>query len=182
LLVARNERGVSTLEKQFRKKAIEKRYLALARGRPAEERFRRVSEVTAKRPAHGRREPRANRTPQRDRNGRQGPKGETAFEVLQTFSTCTLLEARPVTGRTHQIRVHLAQLGHPVLGDIAYGPERCKESLFRAIPRQMLHASFLAFEDPHRRERLELTAPLPDDMQKVLGWLSKAEHATKESP
>ncbi len=173
LLVARNDTSASALERQFRQKTVEKRYLALARGRPAKERFRQVSEVTAKRPAHGSNEPRDKRMPAAARKGRQGPKGETEFEVLETFPNCTLLEARPLTGRTHQIRVHLAQVGHPVLGDIVYGPEKCAERLYRAIPRQMLHASFLGVDDPDEGARLELTAPLPDDMNQVLTWLKR---------
>ncbi len=173
LLVARDEKSASALERQFRQKAVEKRYLALARGRLAQERFRQVSVVRARRPASGSKEPRAKRLPASAGKGGQGPRGETEFEVLQTFSKCTLLEARPLTGRTHQIRVHLAQRGHPVLGDIVYGPEKCAESVFRAIPRQMLHASFLGFEDPDGGARLELNAPLPDDMKQVLKWLRK---------
>jgi 23S rRNA pseudouridine1911/1915/1917 synthase len=80
-----------------------------------------------------------------------------------------------LTGRTHQIRVHLAQVGHPVLGDIVYGPEKCEERLFRAVPRQMLHARFIGVEDPDGGARLELTAPLPDDMNRVLTWLKQTE-------
>jgi len=163
LLVAREEKSASALERQFKQKTVQKRYLALARGRPARERFRQISEVTAKRPAHG------------SKDHRQGPKGETEFKVLETFAKCTLIEARPLTGRTHQIRVHLAQVGHPVLGDIVYGPEKCAEHLYRAIPRQMLHASFLGIENPHGGQRLELTAPLPDDMKHVLDWLRQEE-------
>jgi RluA family pseudouridine synthase len=163
LLVARDEKSASALERQFKQKTVEKKYLALARGRPAKNRFRQVSAVQVKRPASGSKEPRS------------GPKGETEFEVLQTFSICTLVEARPLTGRTHQIRVHLAQLGHPVLGDIVYGPENCAKRLFRAIPRQMLHASFLGIEDPEGGMRIELTAPLPDDMNQILTWLRREQ-------
>ena len=165
LLVARDEESASLLEKQFRRKTIEKRYLVLAKGRPATGRFRHVSSVEARRPARGSKGTRARRP--------AAPRGETEFEVLRAFSGCVLLEARPLTGRTHQIRVHLRQLGHAVLGDIVYGPEVCAESLFRAIPRQMLHASFLGVDDPDGGGRLELTAPLPDDMKQVLDWLKR---------
>jgi RluA family pseudouridine synthase len=175
LLVARDERSASALERQFEQKTVDKRYLALVRGRPAKERFRQVSGVTAKRPAHGSNDPLDKRMPAAARKGRQGPKGETEFEVLETFPNCTLLEARPLTGRTHQIRVHLAQVGHPVLGDIVYGPEKCAERLYRAIPRQMLHASFLGVDDPEGGARLELAAPLPDDMNQVLTWLKQEQ-------
>lgn len=175
LLVARNEEAASSLEKQFRRKSVEKRYLALVEGRPGKSRFRRVSVAKAKRPSRA-----GNGTAARD-DGSAGtkaagePRGETGFEVLETFSACTLLEARPLTGHTHQVRVHLAQLGHPILGDILYGPEACPERLFRAIPRQMLHASRLGVEDPGCGERIELTAPLPDDMNRVLSWLRRTE-------
>jgi RluA family pseudouridine synthase len=175
LLLARDEKSASALERQFKQKSVEKRYLALARGRPSKERFRQVSEVAAKRPAHGSNEPRDKRMPAAARKGRQGPKGETEFEVLETFSNCSLLVARPLTGRTHQIRIHLAQVGHPVLGDIVYGPEKCGERLLRAIPRQMLHASVLGIENPDGGSRLELTAPLPDDMNQILTWLRREQ-------
>jgi RluA family pseudouridine synthase len=175
LLVARDERSASALERQFEQKTVEKRYLALARGRPSKERFRQVSEVTAKRPARGSNEPRDKRMPAAARKGRHGPKGETEFKVLETFAKCALIEARPLTGRTHQIRVHLAQVGHAVLGDIVYGPEKCAEHLYRAIPRQMLHASFLGIENPDGGARIELTAPLPDDMKRVLACLKQEE-------
>jgi 23S rRNA pseudouridine1911/1915/1917 synthase len=165
LLMAKNEKSASVLEKQFKQKTVEKRYLALATGRPAKKRFRRASAVQVRRPSPGRKQP------------RQGPRGETEFEVLESFSRsgCTLLEARPLTGRTHQIRIHLSQAGHHVLGDIVYGPPKCSEALFRAIPRQMLHASFLGFHDPDTGKRVELTAPLPADMDQVLTWLRQEE-------
>jgi len=179
LLVARDEKSTSALERQFRQKTVEKRYLAFTRGSPAKKRFRQVAEVTARRPARGSNEPRGTQMPEGARKGRRGPKGETAFEVLETFAECTLLEARPLTGRTHQIRVHLAQVGLPVLGDTVYGPEKCEERLFRVVPRQMLHARFLGVDDPDGGARLELTAPLPDDMNQVLTWLRQTEGKTQ---
>ena len=175
LLVARDERSASALERQFKQKTVEKRYLTLARGRPVKERFRQVSEVKAKRPPHGSKDHRAGKTPATVRKNSHGPKGETEFRVLETYAKCALIEARPLTGRTHQIRVHLAQEGHPVLGDRVYGPQKCTERIYRVIPRQMLHASFLRIEDPGEGACLELTAPLPDDMKQVLGWLKQQE-------
>jgi RluA family pseudouridine synthase len=175
LLLARNARAASALEKQFRKQKVEKRYLALVQGRPGTRRFQQASVVRAKRPTSGSNEYGAQKTSATVRKRRPEPRGVTEFRVMETFPKCTLIEARPLTGRTHQIRVHLAQLGHPVLGDILYGPEKCSESVFRAIPRQMLHASFLGIEDPDGRGRLELTAPLPEDMKQVLSWLKETE-------
>ncbi len=175
LLVARDARSARFLEDQFRRKTVEKRYLALVIGRPPKRRFRQVSVVRAKRPARASGGNHTKRWQTERSAGMPDPRGETDFEVLHTFSACTLLEARPLTGRTHQIRVHLAQLGHPVLGDIVYGSAKCEQRFFRAIPRQMLHASFLGVEDPDRGGRIELTAPLPEDMQQVLGWLKQEE-------
>jgi 23S rRNA pseudouridine1911/1915/1917 synthase len=175
LVVARNAESAFAMERQFRQKKVEKRYRVLVMGKPRKERFRQVSVVRAKRPGSGLKEPRAR--PKSGKKGResQGPRGVTDFEVLQTFPKCTLLEARPFTGRTHQIRVHLAQVGHPVLGDIVYGPEKCTERLFRAIPRQMLHASFLGVDDPDGRGGLQIEAPLPPDMSQVLSCLEKED-------
>ena len=185
LLVARSAEAASALEGQFRRQKVEKRYVALVHGRPRKERFRRESAVRAKRPDSP--SGSAEGPPRGERwagswagsaraaavKGRQGPTGITDFEVVRTFpnSDCALIEARPLTGRTHQIRVHLAQLGHPVLGDIVYGPEKCADPLFRAIPRQMLHASFLGVEDPDGAGRLEFAAAMPEDMNQVLDRL-----------
>lgn len=180
LLVARNEKSASALAKQFRQKTVQKKYLVLARGRPDRGKFRQVSVVESKRPSHASKGIRTRQSPHTVGKAAQGPRGETDFAVLETFFACTLLEARPLTGRTHQIRAHLAQLGHPILGDIVYGSENCPERLFRAIPRQMLHASYVGFEDPERGGRIELNAPLPEDMNQVLNWL-RAERDTAQA-
>jgi 23S rRNA pseudouridine955/2504/2580 synthase len=171
LLVARNQKSAHALERQFRQRSVEKRYLALASGRFAKARFRQASAVAAKRPAHGSKGFAAGLPEPATRKAGPAPGGETRFEVLEIFSSCTLLEARPLTGRTHQIRVHLAQLGHPIVGDILYGAPHCPDPFHRAIPRQMLHASFLGFEDPDRGGRIEIAAPLPGDMSRVLSRL-----------
>jgi 23S rRNA pseudouridine1911/1915/1917 synthase len=88
----------------------------------------------------------------------------THFRVLQRFSRHTLLLLQLETGRTHQIRVHLQAIGHPVVGDPVYGP---KQDPF-ALQRQFLHAFQLRFTHPTSGEVLEVEAPLPDDLQKVL--------------
>jgi 23S rRNA pseudouridine1911/1915/1917 synthase len=173
LVVARNEQSASMLERQFRRQKVEKRYRVLVRGTPKRKQFRQISEVRAKRPNSGLKEPRSKPQSAKKRRESRGLKGVTEFEVLRTFSKCTLLEARPFTGRTHQIRVHLAQLGHPVLGDIVYGPEECADLIFRAVHRQMLHASFIGIENPGGQGRLQIEAPLPEDMRQVLSWLEE---------
>jgi len=171
LLVARNDRTRRDLEEQFLRRKVNKRYMVLVQGTPGRRRFVREAPVFPRRPAGeagGRR-----RT---DRAGagtgaREGGRTETEFQVLESFPGFTLLEARPLSGRTHQIRIHLEQLGLPVLGDPMYGPRRCTHPLARAAPRQMLHASLLTFLDPDTGSPATLQASLPDDMEQVLQGL-----------
>ncbi|MFB3073546.1 MAG: RluA family pseudouridine synthase, partial [Candidatus Methylomirabilales bacterium] len=82
-------------------------------------------------------------------------------------SDWSLVEVMPTTGRTHQIRVHLAAIGHPVVGDKLYGGRRERKSQWE-VPRQLLHAWKLAFAHPRTGERVENTARLPRDFQEFL--------------
>ena len=98
----------------------------------------------------------------------------TRYNVLQVYeyhgSHFTLLEALPQTGRTHQIRVHLAFIGHPVVGDLIYG--RRKQRL--KAPRQFLHAESISFRSPSSGEILTIHAPLPPALQSTLDQLTLA--------
>jgi 23S rRNA pseudouridine1911/1915/1917 synthase len=89
----------------------------------------------------------------------------TFFRVLKRFPNATLVEIRPQTGRTHQIRVHFSHMGHPVLGDALYGVP------FPQIKRQALHALTLGFEQPRTKKWIQLTSELPEDMQGLLIFL-----------
>jgi len=86
------------------------------------------------------------------------------FETVEALKGMALLRVCPETGRTHQIRLHLAHIGHPVVGDAEYGGRRRLNLPFRA-DRQMLHAAKLAFDHPRTMKRLEFVAPMPDDMR-----------------
>jgi 23S rRNA pseudouridine1911/1915/1917 synthase len=100
-----------------------------------------------------------------------GREARTRYEVQQRFTepiVASLIECRLETGRTHQIRVHLAAIGHPVVGDPRY---RGKRTSF-PTPRMFLHAHTLAFDHPRTGERVSYTAPLPADLQAVLARLS----------
>ncbi|HEY0665276.1 MAG TPA: 23S rRNA pseudouridine(1911/1915/1917) synthase RluD [Gallionella sp.] len=102
-----------------------------------------------------------------------GKPAVTHFQVEEQFPGCTLLRCRLETGRTHQIRVHLAHLKHPLVGDSVYlkGPQKCVpelRELLNGFPRQALHATRLALEHPVTGELMEWHAPLPEDMQRLL--------------
>ena len=156
LLVARNARVGKILEDQFRGRVVEKRYLVLAEGSFSQKEFEQRSAIKMTRKATS--------------PGSSG-KAVTRFRVLEEFPGCALLEALPETGRTHQIRIHLAKAGHPVLGDIVYGPKRIKSPIFREIPRQMLHALNVGFRDPQTGIWTLIEAPLSRDMEHVLDRL-----------
>jgi len=105
----------------------------------------------------------------------------TKYKVLKTFPLISLLEVKLETGRTHQIRVHLAEVKHPVVGDQVYGkravpPAMSKEAadILKGIKRQMLHAATLGFTHPSTGEWMEFSAPLPDDMNGLIEALEGA--------
>jgi 23S rRNA pseudouridine1911/1915/1917 synthase len=104
-----------------------------------------------------------------------GRSAHTIFNVEKRYRECTLLRVEIKTGRTHQIRVHLAHVGHPVAGDAAYGQGR-ENSLqdvtlkqgVKSLGRQFLHAARLGFEHPRSHERLEFSSDLPNELQSLL--------------
>lgn len=101
----------------------------------------------------------------------------TEYRVLKYLDGFSWIEAMPLTGRTHQIRVHLASIGHPVVGDKLYGPKKQSSRLgLDNVSRQMLHAYSLEFS-PTPGKRLKLAANLPEDIKRVLRTLQKAENS-----
>jgi len=104
----------------------------------------------------------------------------THWKVMQRYGTCSELEVRLETGRTHQIRVHLAAIGHPVLGDRLYG-RRIPSSAPR-VPRLMLHAWKLELDHPRSGERLSVTAPMPPVFAEVLAAIPPSPYARKTAP
>lgn len=154
ILVAKNDAAHNNLARQLKDRTVEKTYLALVEGTP--------------KPAEGvidapiARDPR-NR--QRMAIVEDGRASVTAYRVVERFPGYALVEARPKTGRTHQIRVHLAAIGHPIAGDRTYGHPA------RDIPRQFLHAARIAFTHPTTGARVECEAPLPPDLAAILARL-----------
>jgi 23S rRNA pseudouridine1911/1915/1917 synthase len=105
------------------------------------------------------------------------------FRLLEALAGASLLEVEIATGRTHQIRVHLAALGHPVVGDRVYGRGRQRPAApaLLEFPRQALHAVALAFRHPATREPLLFRAPLPMDMERLLDELRRAAPESRSS-
>lgn len=98
-------------------------------------------------------------------NEKNGKEAVTHYRVLERFSSYTYIECRLETGRTHQIRVHMASIGHPLLGDCVYGPKKCP---FSSLEGQTLHAMALGFMHPVTGQYVETCAPLPPYFEKLL--------------
>lgn len=97
-------------------------------------------------------------------NEKNGREAVTHYRVLERFRQFTYVECRLETGRTHQIRVHMASIGHPLLGDAVYGPAKCPYKL----TGQTLHAGVLGIVHPRTGEYMEFTAPLPEYFEELL--------------
>ncbi|MGP8058275.1 MAG: RluA family pseudouridine synthase [Acidimicrobiales bacterium] len=167
LVVARTERAYRSLTAQLAARTVERRYQALVTGSVAEDRG--VVEAPIGRSA---------RTPTKMAVSAGGRPATTAYRVLGRYHEpleATLLELALETGRTHQIRVHLAAIGHPVVGDDRYGApgpggRRARVGGALVAPgRLFLHAARLGFEHPGSAERVAWTSALPDDLASVLG-------------
>lgn len=168
LVVAKDDATHRALAHQFSGRSVEKEYLALVLGVPAA----REGTVTApigRDPVH------------RKRMSVRAPRGREArstYRVIEALDGTALLRVRIHTGRTHQIRVHLASLGHPVAGDATYGGHRtpaCRSAgareALRALDRPALHAARLSFDHPATGQRMAFESPLPRDLERLLGVL-----------
>ena len=157
IVVAKNERVHSHLSEQFKSREVSKVYLALVAGHPSPP----EADIDAPigRHPHDR---------QRMAVVSTGRPAITRYRVVTSYKRATLVEARPRTGRTHQIRVHLASVGHPVVGDVTYGRP------VEGLSRQFLHAFRLAFVHPASGETIRFTAELPNDLRSYLDLLMPA--------
>ncbi len=155
LVVAKTIPVQTALVRMLQGRKVLRLYLALAQGRV--ERNGRVEAPIGRHPA------------QRTRMAvvAQGKPALTEYAVEQHFRGCTLLRCRLHTGRTHQIRVHLASIGHPLVGDPVYG----RRNALPAFPRQALHATRLALEHPTSGAHLSWDSALPEDFQALLAGL-----------
>ena len=153
MVVARTTPSFESLSRQFKDRDVHKTYLGLVWGRiPGPEGCFTWS--IGRHVRHG----------QKISIRTKHPKpAETHYKVLRESLEATFLEIRPLTGRTHQIRVHLAAAGHPVVGDTKYGKKGA-----RKVPRLFLHAHRLSFLHPKTGERVEFESPLPADLSDIL--------------
>jgi len=153
LVAAKNDIAHRELSKQFAERIVEKIYLALVAGKVRKQ-TGVIDEKIGRHPVH------------RQRMSVASPRGRAArteYHVLRSSEQASLVECRLHSGRTHQIRVHLHHLGHPVLGDKIYAPRFTKN-----FARQMLHAWKLGFRLPHTGEWKNFEAPLPDDFKQAI--------------
>ena len=108
-----------------------------------------------------------------------GRNAVTVYESVECYGGVTLVRVRIETGRTHQIRVHMAHLGHPVVGDRQYGRGRPGSALPGCVERQMLHAERLAFRHPRTGESMAFVAQAPDDMMRLMEALRNQGRGVK---
>lgn len=156
VLYAKNPFAQAKLDEQMRRKAIDRLYVAVVRGIPAKPRGRVSAPIGRDRHVSGKR-----------RVSPGGLDAETRYELVEAFPAAgaSLLRLRLVTGRTHQVRVHLSHIGHPIVGDSLYGEADPR------IGRQALHAERLVFAHPLTGETVDVSAPLPADIAGLLAAL-----------
>jgi 23S rRNA pseudouridine1911/1915/1917 synthase len=160
LVVSRTEEAHRLLAGALARREIVREYLALVRGRPPARAGTIEAPIGRDRRVRTRM---AVREGGHTRQGRGGREARTHFTLERALPDTTLLRVRLDTGRTHQIRVHLQAIGHPVCGDREYGAQG-----MLGLERQFLHAARLAFDHPLTGERVDVSSPLPADLARAL--------------
>ena len=155
ILVAKNRTAQANLSDQFKDRMVKKTYITLVKGKLTPEQG--IIEADIGRDPKNR---------QRMAVVAEGREARTDYKVIRYYGNHTLLEIRPETGRTHQIRVHLAAIGYPVVGDVTYGFST------KHLNRQFLHAGKIGFNLPSSGQWVEFESPLPADLQKALAELA----------
>jgi 23S rRNA pseudouridine1911/1915/1917 synthase len=172
LVIAKNEFALNRLSKQFYDRTTDRRYNALVWGIPEP----REGTITG----NVGRSVKDRKVMQVFKDGSEGKTAVTHYKVLEDFGYISLIECKLETGRTHQIRVHMSHVRHPLFNDAEYGGDQIIKgttftkyqqfikNCFKILPRQALHAKSLAFNHPVTGKRLSFDSPLPDDMVQVI--------------
>ena len=185
LVIAKTQQAMAHLARQFFEKTTEREYIALVWGNVEEDQGSVEGAIG--------RNPKNRLQMQVFPEGEQGKEAKTNYEVLERFRYVTLVSCRLETGRTHQIRVHMKYLGHPLFNDARYGGDRILkgttftkyrqfvENAFAILPRQALHAHTLGFTHPESGEWMAFRADLPQDMTACIEkWRNYTRHVTDE--
>ncbi len=154
IIYAKGKNNQKQLMEQFRQKRVKKEYIAVVKGHIKCKKGKIALPVMSLDKMHGKR--------------RVAKGAITYFEVLKSKPHFSIVMVKPLTGRTNQIRIHFAKIGHPILGDRKYGIGRLFPVNF---PRTALHAAKVQFCHPKTGRLIEIEAPLPEDMQKLIGRL-----------
>ena len=161
MVLAKSERAYRVLKDAFRDRTVDKRYAALVQGHPD--------------PTRGTIDAPIDRHPGSDWKFAVvagGRPSVTHYDTIEAFRAATLLDVKLETGRTHQIRVHLAAVRHPLVGDLTYGADPTLAERL-GLHRQWLHAARLGFEHPATGTWVEFTSPYPDDLARALALVSE---------
>ena len=153
VIIAKDELAHAHLSRQFSRRTMDKRYMAVVEG--VVELDNGIISYPIGRHPRDRKRMAVKFTDSKE--------SVTRYHVLERFKDKTLLELKPETGRTHQIRVHLSYIGHPIVGDRTYGKKRCD-----LIGRQALHAQSITFEHPESNNNISFSVPLPEDMMNLI--------------
>jgi 23S rRNA pseudouridine1911/1915/1917 synthase len=162
LVVAKTVEAFTNLQKQFKERKVEKEYMALVHGKPRETGVGKIDAPVGRLPWR------------RDRFGvlLGGREAVTYFKIIKVIShkseAYSLLQLQPKTGRTHQIRIHLKHIGHPIVGDEFYAGRKTAKNDRTWCPRLFLHAVKIKFLHPKTFNQVEFESPLPDDLTDIL--------------
>jgi 23S rRNA pseudouridine1911/1915/1917 synthase len=183
LVVAKNASTLNHLAEQFKSRTIRKTYLAVVHGEMDGEQGH-IALPIGRHPVARKRMAVMENSHRHRRGAGKSREAETRWVVRERLTNATWLELHPKTGRTHQIRVHCAAMGHPIVGDALYGRSRMgkgsassKEAIrhLRSVQRQMLHAWKLRFVHPVSGKTITFKAPIPDDMRALTDRLKNPE-------
>jgi 23S rRNA pseudouridine1911/1915/1917 synthase len=175
LVVAKNDQAHRSLSQQFKEHTIKRVYLALVFGSPKGDKGK-ITSVIGRHPVDRKR---------MSGKARRGKEAVTHWQAVSRYHGITLMRLKLETGRTHQIRVHLTEAGHPLVGDAVYGgsgrlatlQDQQLRGLIRELGRQALHAKTLGFIHPSTGRYLEFDTELPADMARVIDYLEKQQLA-----